>query len=46
MEMRYTHVDNYCHGLIIAEKQLYEGSPHLSAFSVSFRTVLAYYLAI
>lgn len=26
---RYTHVDNYCHGLIIAEKQLYEKSPHL-----------------
>lgn len=26
----YTHVDNYCHGLIIAEKQIYEGSPHLS----------------
>lgn len=30
----YTHVDNYCHGLIIAERELYEGSPHLSKFYV------------
>jgi len=30
----YTHVDNYCHGLVIAERQLYEGSPHLSKFYV------------
>merc|ERR1740117_1548283 len=30
----YTHVDNYCHGLVIAEKQLYEKSPHLSKFYV------------
>lgn len=30
----YTHVDNYCHGLIIAEKQLYDGSPHLCKFYV------------
>lgn len=27
----YTHVDNYCHGLIIAEKQIYENSPYLGA---------------
>ncbi|CAE7395522.1 3BETAHSD/D1 [Symbiodinium pilosum] len=30
----YTHVDNYCHGLVIAEKQLYQGSPHLGKFYV------------
>ncbi|CAL1168755.1 unnamed protein product [Cladocopium goreaui] len=30
----YTHVDNYCHGLIIAEKQIYETSPHLGKFYV------------
>lgn len=30
----FSHVDNYCHGLVIAEKQLYEGSPHLSKFYV------------
>jgi nucleoside-diphosphate-sugar epimerase len=30
----YTHVDNYCHGLVIAEKQLYDGSPHLGKFYV------------
>eukprot|EP00928_Gymnodinium_smaydae_P025699 TRINITY_DN20394_c0_g1_i1.p2 TRINITY_DN20394_c0_g1~~TRINITY_DN20394_c0_g1_i1.p2 ORF type:complete len:416 (+),score=103.86 TRINITY_DN20394_c0_g1_i1:117-1364(+) len=30
----YTHVDNYCHGLVIAERQLYEGSPHLGKFYV------------
>ena len=26
------HVDNYCHGLIIAEQQLYPGSPCLGKF--------------
>jgi len=30
----YTHVDNYCHGLVIAERQLYKDSPHLSKFYV------------
>ncbi|CAK9100666.1 unnamed protein product [Durusdinium trenchii] len=30
----YTHVDNYCHGLIIAEKQIYENSPYLGKFYV------------
>eukprot|EP00439_Symbiodinium_sp_Y106_P017890 s2123_g2.t1 len=30
----YTHVDNYCHGLVIAEKQLYKESPHLGKFYV------------
>lgn len=30
----YTHVDNYCHGLVIAERQLYEKSPTLGKFYV------------
>lgn len=30
----YTHVDNYCHGLVIAERQLYEGSKALGKFYV------------
>lgn len=29
-----THVDNYCHGLIIAERKLYPGSPCLGQFYV------------
>ena len=33
---RYTHVDNYCHGLIIAEKQIYETSPHLGTSGKDF----------
>jgi len=34
IKVGYTHVDNYCHGLVIAERQLYEGSPHLGKFYV------------
>jgi len=30
----YTHVDNYCHGLVIAERQLKEGSKALGKFYV------------
>ena len=30
----FTHVDNYCHGLICAEKALYEGSPALGKFYI------------
>nr|CCD11814.1 unnamed protein product [Trypanosoma congolense IL3000] len=30
----FTHVDNYAHGLIIAERQLYEGSPVLGKFYI------------
>ncbi|TPP49794.1 3-beta hydroxysteroid dehydrogenase/isomerase family protein [Leishmania donovani] len=30
----FTHVDNYCHGLIIAEKQLYKNSPYLGRFYI------------
>uniref|UniRef100_A0A7S2XAU1 3-beta hydroxysteroid dehydrogenase/isomerase domain-containing protein n=1 Tax=Lotharella oceanica TaxID=641309 RepID=A0A7S2XAU1_9EUKA len=30
----FTHVDNYCHGLILAEKALYEGSPALGKFYI------------
>lgn len=30
----FTHVDNYCHGLIIAERQLYPGSPVLGKFYI------------
>lgn len=30
----FTHVDNYCHGLIIAEKTLYPGSPALGNFYI------------
>lgn len=29
-----THVDNYCHGLIIGEKALYPGSPALGKFYI------------
>jgi len=29
-----THVDNYCHGLIIAEKALFPGSPALGKFYI------------
>lgn len=30
----FSHVDNYCHGLIIAERQLYPGSPVLGKFYI------------
>ncbi|CAD2220099.1 NAD(P)-dependent steroid dehydrogenase-like protein [Angomonas deanei] len=30
----FTHVDNYCHGLIIAERQLYKDSPVLGKFYI------------
>lgn len=30
----FTHVDNYCHGLIIAERQLFKGSPVLGKFYI------------
>ncbi|KPA83623.1 putative mitochondrial NAD(p)-dependent steroid dehydrogenase-like protein [Leptomonas pyrrhocoris] len=30
----FTHVDNYCHGLIIAEKQLSKDSPYLGRFYI------------
>lgn len=30
----FTHVDNYCHGLILAESALYKGSPALGQFYV------------
>mmetsp|Transcript_27980 Transcript_27980/g.78255 ORF Transcript_27980/g.78255 Transcript_27980/m.78255 type:complete len:406 (+) Transcript_27980:70-1287(+) len=30
----FTHVDNYCHGLIIGEKALYKGSPALGKFYI------------
>lgn len=30
----FTHVDNYCHGLIIAEKALYPDSPALGQFYI------------
>ena len=30
----FTHVDNYCHGLIIAERALFEGSPALGKFYI------------
>ena len=30
----FTHVDNYCHGLLIAEKALYKGSPALGKFYI------------
>lgn len=30
----FTHVDNYCHGLIIAERKLYKGSPVLGKFYI------------
>lgn len=30
----FTHVDNYCHGLIIAERQLYLNSPVLGKFYI------------
>jgi len=29
-----THVDNYCHGLILGEKALYKGSPALGKFYI------------
>mmetsp|Transcript_15238 Transcript_15238/g.21412 ORF Transcript_15238/g.21412 Transcript_15238/m.21412 type:complete len:369 (+) Transcript_15238:154-1260(+) len=31
----FTHVDNYCHALILAEKALYEGSPALGKFYIA-----------
>ena len=31
----FTHVDNYCHALIIAERQLYKGSPVLGQFYIA-----------
>ena len=31
----FTHIDNYCHGLIIAERQLYKGSPVLGKFYIT-----------
>ena len=30
----FSHVDNYCHGLIIGEKALYKGSPALGKFYI------------
>lgn len=30
----FTHVDNYCHGLIIAERKLFKGSPVLGKFYI------------
>jgi nucleoside-diphosphate-sugar epimerase len=30
----FTHVDNYCHGLILGEKALYPGSPALGKFYI------------
>ena len=30
----FTHVDNYCHGLIIAEDRLFKGSPVLGKFYI------------
>lgn len=30
----FTHIDNYCHGMIIAEKQLYKDSPVLGKFYI------------
>jgi len=30
----FTHVDNYCHGLILGEKALYKGSPALRKFYI------------
>lgn len=30
----FTHVDNYCHGLICGEKALYKGSPALGKFYI------------
>jgi len=30
----FTHNDNYCHGLILAERTLYEGSPALGKFYI------------
>jgi nucleoside-diphosphate-sugar epimerase len=30
----FTHIDNYCHGLIIAERKLYAGSPVLGKFYI------------
>lgn len=31
----FTHVDNYCHALIIAERQLYKGSPVIGKFYIA-----------
>lgn len=30
----FTHVDNYCHGLILGERALYKGSPALAGFYI------------
>lgn len=30
----FTHVDNYCHGLILGERALYKGSPALGGFYI------------
>jgi nucleoside-diphosphate-sugar epimerase len=30
----FSHVDNYCHGLIIGERALYKGSPALGNFYI------------
>ena len=30
----FTHNDNYCHGLILAERELYDGSPALGKFYI------------
>merc|ERR1719439_219042 len=30
----FTHVDNYCHGLILGERALYPGSPALGKFYI------------
>ncbi len=32
--MSFCYVDNYCHGLIIAEEALYPGSPALGQFYI------------
>jgi nucleoside-diphosphate-sugar epimerase len=31
----FTHVDNYCHALILGEKALYKGSPALGKFYIA-----------
>merc|ERR1712076_229952 len=31
----FTHVDNYCHALILGERSLYDGSPVLGKFYIA-----------
>lgn len=38
--VRDSHVDNYCHGLIIAEQALYPGSRALGKFYIVTGTTL------